>query len=884
MGPNVYTPKRFVTNPLESNWTVALLTLLGGMACTDDLPNPSMSMEGASTPRSDAGKLPGPSKQHSLDAGEALAYRFRVQPFGDEAGHRPCDSVQDCPEDDGAFCNGVPACEVLDAAEGGASSDGKKVCVNVQPCPETIVDDDGKTVSFVCDEQLDTCDCDPRGVGKTAWYCAHGQEMSSETHALDVDNDGENADTDCDDSDGRRNHGETELCDAEGLDEDCDMRSVVQRDQDHDEHYDRSCLNFDPATGNPVSVDDVDDCDDTRASFSPDEPEVCDGVDNNCNGLIDEKDGAQYGLRQDLCLDVDRDGYVGDEALRMQACPQDSPRGYLPCPAPGEKVDCDDDPNSCGDRCHPGAAERCDGFDNDCDGLVDRDEDPAGQPVLIAGQPDLQDTEFACGCPEEDPHCDHPGWYPVTCPEGRDWCYPDYGGDGCTTDITTLDQCGKCEPTDCKFACDWSGESAGCEEISQIDMGRESACAVTTRGRLACWGRGAEGQLGNRRRVGSTAPVPVAVLSDAHHVSVGFEHACAIAGPERVAYCWGSDTRSRYTTDNDTPVHGLLGHVEAFEQESDTPVEVNAFRANPRLTRVDQIEVGYFHTCALLHDRTVLCWGDPSLGRLGNGGNPAPYPNFVVDEAGTRIEALSIALGKAHSCAVAVDRRVLCWGSNKLGQLGHARNSDLSVRKASDNEPLEAPDADASVPDVTEETGGNDGLPIQPYRVHAAEVPGLRDVEQLASGGFHTCALDGHGDVFCWGGNQLGELGLSGEAPFPDHLSTPARVAGLPTATQIATGWRTSCAVSEGFVWCWGARGSGLMGTPAEGVQRTPKRVDLPGSGVASISVLESLCVVTNDSRAYCLGANDFGQLGSGTLATNEPIVEPEPVSALTSE
>ena len=111
--------------------------------------------------------------------------------------------------------------------------------------------------------------------------------------------------------------------------------------------WDNDGDNFDEASN---------DCDDSNPDIHPYALEVCDGIDNNCDGLID--DSSASGART-WYADLDRDGY-GDDGLTTVACEQ--PEGYAP-----NKWDC----NESNEFVNPGAEELCDGIDNDCDGEID---------------------------------------------------------------------------------------------------------------------------------------------------------------------------------------------------------------------------------------------------------------------------------------------------------------------------------------------------------------------------------------------------------------------------------------------------------------------------------------------------------------------------------
>jgi alpha-tubulin suppressor-like RCC1 family protein len=263
-----------------------------------------------------------------------------------------------------------------------------------------------------------------------------------------------------------------------------------------------------------------------------------------------------------------------------------------------------------------------------------------------------------------------------------------------------------------------------------VATGRRHSCALE-RGRVRCWGRNEEGQLGRPNLTDALPPASAAsALEDILELHAGGSHTCAQPA-WGVLNCWGSNE---------------FGQIAA-------PLEV-AFSDEPHELSFYALEfsLGGSHTCAINTSGEVLCWGSNKLGQLGRPpeeGAPetqlSPTP-LRVAKGGTTdgwLKATHIACGWAHSCAILDDGTVACWGDNSGGQLGP-------------------------------EAAGNAGVSTPVVVV----LPG-RAVE--ASAGFtHTCARTEDGLTWCWGGNERGQLGNGSvkDSPSPDarvsaSLATP---------------------------------------------------------------------------------------------------------------
>lgn len=230
-----------------------------------------------------------------------------------------CTANDEC--SDGLFCNGEETC-TAGSCEAGPPPD----CSDALDC----------TVDR-CNETTRSCenvapDIDGDGSRDASCLDAEGAPLGD----------------DCDDNDGNRFPGNPELCDEANHDEDCDETTFGRVDFDADGFLDARCCNG-ANCGN--------DCDDTRINVNLAATEACDGVDNDCDGSIDE------GVIVAGLFDGDRDGF-GDPSMPMNACPGRS--GFVPFEV-GDPTDCDDADATR----NPGQVEICDMVDNDCNGAID---------------------------------------------------------------------------------------------------------------------------------------------------------------------------------------------------------------------------------------------------------------------------------------------------------------------------------------------------------------------------------------------------------------------------------------------------------------------------------------------------------------------------------
>ncbi len=226
-----------------------------------------------------------------------------------------------------------------------------------------------------CDDETDEDDA----VDVSTWYLDADADGFGDLKSSDVDCDqpsGWVADSsDCDDDDAGVNPAAVEIC--SGLDDDCDGLVDDRDDGVSDQlpwYADNDSDGYGDATSStwscyqpPGLVGDDADCDDSDPSVNPGASETCTGVDDDCDGLIDDEDDSVTG-RPSWYEDRDLDGW-GDPGSPRARCIQ--PSGFV-----ADDSDCDDNAAAV----NPAADERCDSIDNDCDGLVDDDDTLVADP------------------------------------------------------------------------------------------------------------------------------------------------------------------------------------------------------------------------------------------------------------------------------------------------------------------------------------------------------------------------------------------------------------------------------------------------------------------------------------------------------------------------
>jgi len=287
-----------------------------------------------------------------------------------------------------------------------------------------------------------------------------------------------------------------------------------------------------------------------------------------------------------------------------------------------------------------------------------------------------------------------------------------------------------------------------------------------------------------------------------------------------------------------------------------------------------QVASGLFHSCALMRSGRVACWGSNGHGELGRADLERSSVPLTVEGVPP---ATSIMVGPSYGCALSLEHQLWCWGGGLLDVSPTpstdwlaAGSNAIAVDKfcylAADGRVFCWGGAPGGRPVSWLGTGTTDPL-AQP----TIPVVGLTDAVELASGGSHVCVRTRSGVMWCWGA-----IGLSDPAGgFATPALTPVQV--LEGVQQISAVAGCTCALLAPMdlrCWGWNSYGQIGVGSTDEWVH-SPTAVLLPaGAEVTRVSAaLDHACAVEGDGHVLCWGRNDHGQLGvAGTADSNVPV------------
>jgi alpha-tubulin suppressor-like RCC1 family protein len=397
----------------------------------------------------------------------------------------------------------------------------------------------------------------------------------------------------------------------------------------------------------------------------------------------------------------------------------------------------------------------------------------------------------------------------------------------------------------------------------------------------------------NARGAGPTSPVRTVSPPTTRFVALNGGHTCAVL-PDARGRCWGNNA-SRQLGDP-----GITSSIR-------TPSSLIGGAAAP-LAGIGSLALGAQHSCALLADATIRCWGDNEEGEAGNNTMTARQTSPVTvlaDDLGTLTDVTGLAAGGHATCARLGDGTLRCWGRNDNGQIGDGTATDrrrATTVVKTDGTPLsrvaqvDVGDSHscAVLTDGTARCWGSNadgqigsgflgGNSLHPASVRRSLLTPLTDVESISAGTYHTCAVLSGGTARCWGsalGGRLGNGVVTGNSAAP--VTVTDADGPLSGITAVSAGSSHTCALlDDATARCWGSNGSGQLGTGDVGGNESRAvtvRIDgeRPMTGILQIEVGNSTtCARLSDGTMRCWGSNEDGGLGDGSVEYRPVPVRP---------
>ncbi|HJO84629.1 MAG TPA: putative Ig domain-containing protein, partial [Candidatus Thalassarchaeaceae archaeon] len=420
-------------------------------------------------------------------------------------------------------------------------------------------------------------------------------------------------------------------------------------------------------------------------------------------------------------------------------------------------------------------------------------------------------------------------------------------------------------------------------DITQISLDAfgKFGCARSNQGHVKCWGDNAYGQLGQGNTTTASdganemgeylAFTPLGANRTATDIATGRYHACALLDNSSVK-CWGYNSAGR--TGQGTGTGNIGDAVSEMWSDNLATIDFGAGRT------ATEISAGSDHTCAVLDDGSVKCWGSNGNGRLGigNSTNTGDGANEMGDDLsavdlGTGRTAITISAGYAHTCAILDSGVLKCWGSNGNGQLGQGHTYAVGdgYEDGSDGDSVQCHPS-------TNDEEDRECVALMGDGLAAIDLGEGRTAVAVSAGYAHTCAILDNGSVRCWGSNGDGRTGLnttSGNAgdasdEMGDELATVDLGSGR-TAVAISAGYSHTCALLDDLsVACWGDNAKGQLGIGSSDDADTSaemgsglQNADLPTTTSRSVVAGYShTCAIIEDGTIRCWGEDTNGRLG----------------------
>ena len=383
--------------------------------------------------------------------------------------------------------------------------------------------------------------------------------------------------------------------------------------------------------------------------------------------------------------------------------------------------------------------------------------------------------------------------------------------------------------------------------VNSLSSSTDFNCAIQQIGEVLCWGQGSSGALGTGNNGEQWSPVLTGFLGfdrTATEISTGSEHTCALLD-NGDASCWGSNS------------YGQLGTGDKTSQNS--PTLTVGFGSSRTAVAISS---GGYHTCAILDNGSVSCWGYGGYGQLGNGlnGQDLVTPTQTAS-LGIGRTAIAISAGGFHTCVILDNGSVSCWGNSEQMGNGNAAGSTVATLTSSFGIGRTAVAISAGYQHtcVILDNGsvscwgsggagrlgnGDTGQRLIPTLTNSLGQG--RTAVEISSGLDHTCVVLDNGSVSCWGSGTYGKLGVGGSSSNDEPSPQLIHSLGIDrTATKVSSGNHHTCALLDnGEVTCWGNDNNGRLGhglVDGENFEPPTKYSEKAAMGTVSSTAVEGL-------------------------------------------
>ena len=266
----------------------------------------------------------------------------------------------------------------------------------------------------------------------------------------------------------------------------------------------------------------------------------------------------------------------------------------------------------------------------------------------------------------------------------------------------------------------------------------------------------------------------------------------------------------------------------------------------------EKIAVGPFHVCAINSEKKLYCWGDNQNGHLGNGTRENKETPTLVNNDDWK----DVQTGWGRTCAIKTDNSLYCWGYNALGSLGIGTGEKQ--------------------PNIADYS----------FDETAPKKVGSEKYLSISASFGHTCGIRENNDLYCWGWNGLGCLGICSEWNFDCDGKIEDENFGFGQGEgfnltnnpekfdnnkwkEIAVGDAYSCGIktTDNSLYCWGSNQTGQLGDST--IKRKIKPVNVNNEKWFSVSVSKSegrvghTCAIRSDNSLFCWGKNQFKEGGN---------------------